>query len=197
MSQTWGDFRAVVQLSAGLNVAILSFVDISLPAIKERRRVFAKAQQELNMYRTAPTKLVSAQQLEHDCEVEEMNQKLYLLWQESADYSNEEDTLVHYTGIMGFFEAVLSLVLLWYSAAYYDAPISGWGEAVIALSFCSLVAAFIINFMTASQSSVFTQKCNDIRQQARQNLGPRNMPPSGPAGSGTATPASSPTVPPA
>ena len=97
MSQTWGDFQAVVQLSAGLNVAILSFVDISLPAIKERRRVFAKAQQELNMYRTAPAKLVSAQQLEHDCQLEEMNQKLYLLWQESADYSNEEDTCLLYT----------------------------------------------------------------------------------------------------
>lgn len=187
MSQTWGDFQAVVQLSAGLNVAILSFVDISLPAIKERRRVFAKAQQELGMYRTAPTKLVSAQQLEHDCQVEEMNQKLYLLWQESADYANEEDTLVHYTGVMGFFGAVLSLVLLWYSAEYYDTPIGGLGQAVIALSFCSLVVAFIINFMTASQSAVFTQKCNAIRQQARQNLTPQAGVPTRPATPATST----------
>ncbi|GBQ63913.1 hypothetical protein [Komagataeibacter swingsii] len=181
MSQTWGDFQAVVQLSAALNVAILSFVDISLPAIKERRRVFAKAQQELSMYRTAPTKLVSAQQLERDCQIEEVNQKLYLLWQESADYSKEEDTLVYYTGVLGFLGAVLSLVLLWYSAECYDVVIGGLGQAMIALSFCSLVVAFIINFMTASQSSVFTKKCNDIREQARKNLGQQNSPPSKPS----------------
>lgn len=54
MAVVWGDFQAVVQLSAGLNVAILSFVDISLPAIKERRRVFAKARQELDIHRKTP-----------------------------------------------------------------------------------------------------------------------------------------------
>ena len=44
MAVSWGDFQAIIQLSAGLNVAILSFVDISIPAIKERRRVFSKGQ---------------------------------------------------------------------------------------------------------------------------------------------------------
>lgn len=171
MSQTWGDFQAVVQLSAGLNVAILSFVDISLPAIKERRRIFSKAQQELAMYRTAPEKLINAQQLEHDCQVEEMNEKLYLLWQESSSFSNEEDTLIHYTGILGFIGAAISLFLLWYSAEYYDATITITGQVIIALSFCSLVGAFIINFMTAALASTFTKKCNHIRQEMQQTLG--------------------------
>ncbi|MCW4589472.1 hypothetical protein NO263_02600 [Gluconacetobacter entanii] len=171
MSQTWGDFQAVVQLSAGLNVAILSFVDISLPAIKERRRTFAKAQQELDMHRTAPGKVTSAAQLEHDCQVEEMNEKLYLLWQQSLAFSNEEDSLIHYTGVLGFLGAALSLVLLWYSAQCYDSVISVTGKAVIALSFCSLIGAFVINFMTASQAGVYTKKCNQIRQEMHQTLG--------------------------
>ncbi|GBR23718.1 hypothetical protein LV564_11955 [Komagataeibacter nataicola] len=170
MSQTWGDFQAVVQLSAGLNVAILSFVDISLPAIKERRRVFAKAQQELDMHRSAPGKVTSAAQLEHDCQIDEMNQKLYLLWKESSSFSSEEDSLIHSTGILGFIGAALSLFLLWYSAEYYDASISVTGKFVIGLSFCSLIGAFIINFMTASQASVFTKQCNQIREEMRQKL---------------------------
>lgn len=170
MNQTWGDFQAVVQLSAGLNVAILSFVDISLPAIKERRRVFAKAQQELDMHRSAPGKVTSAAQLEHDCQVDEMNEKLYMLWKESSAFSNEEDSLIHSTGILGFLCAVLSMFLLWYSAEYYDVVIGMTGKIFISLSFCSLVGAFIINFMTASQASVFTKKCNAIRQEMRQNL---------------------------
>ena len=65
MSVTWGDFQAVVQLSAGLNVAILSFVDISLPAIKERRRVFAKARQELDIHRKNPHKRTDVQLKAH------------------------------------------------------------------------------------------------------------------------------------
>lgn len=170
MSQTWGDFQAVVQLSAGLNVAILSFVDISLPAIKERRRTFAKAQQELDMHRSAPGKVTSAAQLEHDCQVEEMNEKLYLLWQQSLAFSNEEDSLIHYTGILGFLGAALSLVLLWYSAQHYNDPISLLGKILIGLSFGSLLGAFIINFMTASQAGMLTRKCNDIRSEMHDLL---------------------------
>ncbi|MCE2576136.1 hypothetical protein [Komagataeibacter sp. FNDCR2] len=170
MSQTWGDFQAIVQLSAGLNVAILSFVDISLPAIKERRHVFTKAQQELDMHRKSPSRPTDAEQKAYDSQVEEMNQKLYLLWKESSSFSNEEDSLIRSTGILGFFGAILSLLLLWYSAEYYDGVITRGGKAVILLSFCSLIGAFIINFMTASQASIFTKKCNQIRQEMRQKL---------------------------
>ncbi|RFD19584.1 hypothetical protein DY926_10455 [Komagataeibacter melaceti] len=170
MSQTWGDFQAIVQLSAGLNVAILSFVDISLPAIKERRHVFAKAQQELDMHRKSPTKATDAEQKLYDSQVEEMNQKLYLLWRESSTFSNEEDSLIRSTGILGFLGAILSLLLLWYSAEYYDSVITLGGKGLILLSFCSLIGAFIINFMTASQASVFTKKCNQIRQEMHEKL---------------------------
>ena len=82
MTATWGDFQAVIQLSAGLNVAILSFVDISLPAIKERRRVFAKARQELEIHRKNPHKRTTEEKSTHANAVGDIDRMLFDLWRE-------------------------------------------------------------------------------------------------------------------
>jgi len=166
----WGDFQAVIQLSAGLNVAILSFVDISLPAIKERRRVFAKARQELELHRSGTDHQHPDDAEEYAAAVQEMDRKLFLLWQESSTFIREEESLIRSTGVLGVFGAVLSLGLLWYSAEHYGGVISLMGRVLIILSFCSLLGAFLINFMTASQAGVFTKKCNSIREEMHKRL---------------------------
>ncbi|PYD75653.1 hypothetical protein CFR71_08530 [Novacetimonas pomaceti] len=167
---TWGEFQAIVQLSAGLNMAILSFVDISLPAIKERRRVFEKAQQELERHKKTTRHQDEESQAAHVKRVSEMDQKMYLLWKEASAFSNEEDSLLKSTGVMGVAGSVVSLVLLWYSAQHYNDPISTLGKVLVALSFGSLIGAFVINFMTASQAGMLTRKCNAIRSEMHDRL---------------------------
>ena len=85
---TWGDFQAITQLSAGLNVAILSFVDISLPAIKERRRVFAKAREELEIHRKNPHKRTVAEKDDHAQAVGAVDRQLFDLWRETAAFES-------------------------------------------------------------------------------------------------------------
>ncbi|POF62306.1 hypothetical protein CFR73_07220 [Novacetimonas maltaceti] len=167
---TWGEYQALVQLSAGMNMAILSFVDISLPAIKERRRVFEKAQQELERHKKTTRHNDADAQDAHNRSISEMDQKMYLLWKEAAAFSSEEDSLLKSTGVMGVTGSVVSLVLLWYSAQHYNDPISLLGKILIGLSFGSLLGAFIINFMTASQAGMLTRKCNDIRSEMHDLL---------------------------
>ncbi|CUW48366.1 hypothetical protein IFJ82_02675 [Novacetimonas hansenii] len=169
---TWGEYQALVQLSAGMNMAILSFVDISLPAIKERRRVFEKAQQELERHKksTRHDSSDSDAQDTHKRSISAMDQKMYLLWKEAATFSSEEDSLLKSTGVMGVTGSVVSLGLLWYSAQHYNDPISLLGKILIGLSFGSLLGAFIINFMTASQAGMLTRKCNDIRSEMHDLL---------------------------
>ena len=170
MSVTWGDFQAVVQLSAGLNVAILSFVDISLPAIKERRRVFAKARQELDIHRKNPHKRTDVEIKEHTAAVEDVDRKLFDLWRETSAFESVEDSLLKSTGVLGFFGAVLSIGLLWYSAMHYDAPILFTGELLTVISFGSLLGAFLINYFTASKASHYAKRCNDLRTHMRLHL---------------------------
>lgn len=170
MAVTWGDFQAVVQLSAGLNVAILSFVDISLPAIKERRRVFAKARQELEIHRKNPHKRTAEEKEAHAEAVGDVDRKLFDLWQETSAFENIEDSLMKSTGVFGFFGAVLSVTLLWYSALYYNDTIRLTGEVLIIVSFCSLIGAFLINFFTASKASQYAKRCNDLREHMRKHL---------------------------
>lgn len=137
----WGDFQAVIQLSAGLNVAILSFVDISLPAIKERRRVFAKARQELELHRSGTDHQHPDDAEEYAAAVQEMDRKLFLLWQESSTFIREEESLIRSTGVLGVFGAVLSLGLLWYSAEHYGGVISLMGRVLIirdCVEFCAV-----------------------------------------------------------
>jgi hypothetical protein len=170
MAETWGDFQAVVQLSAGLNVAILSFVDISLPAIKERRRVFAKARQELEIHRKNPHKRTAEEKETHAEAVGEVDRKLFDLWQETSAFENIEDSLMKSTGVFGFFGAVLSVTLLWYSALHYNDAIRLTGEVLIVVSFCSLIGAFLINFFTASKASHYAKQCNTLREHMRRHL---------------------------
>ncbi|NHN89362.1 hypothetical protein [Acetobacter conturbans] len=170
MVVTWGDFQAVVQLSAGLNVAILSFVDISLPAIQERRRVFAKARQELEIHRKNPHKRTPAEKEQHAEAVDELDRRLFDLWRETSAFESIEDSLMRSTGVFGIFGAILSLGLLWYSALHYDEDINLTGQVLIILSFCSLVGAFLINFFTASKASSYAKRCNEIREHMRVHL---------------------------
>lgn len=170
MSISWGDFQAVVQLSAGLNVAILSFVDISLPAIKERRRVFSKARQELEIHRKNPHMRTALQKENHTSAVDEVDRKLFDLWKETSAFESIEDSLIKSTGVFGFFGAVLSITLLWYSALHYDDAISFTGEFLTVLSFFSLVAAFLVNFVTASKASQYAKRCNALREHMRTKL---------------------------
>ncbi|GBR02982.1 hypothetical protein [Acetobacter oeni] len=170
MTMTWGDFQAVVQLSAGLNVAILSFVDISLPAIKERRRVFSKARQELEIHRKNPHKQTQDEIAEHKENVGAIDRQLFDLWRETADFENFEDSLIKSTGVFGIIGAVLSLSLLMYSAFHYDETVTLFDEGLVFLSFLSLGAAFIINFFTASKASRFTKRCNELREKMRTTL---------------------------
>lgn len=170
MAVTWGDFQAVVQLSAGLNVAILSFVDISLPAIKERRRVFAKARQELDIYRKNPHKRTVEDKAVHAEAVGEVDRQLFDLWKETSAFESIEDSLMKSTGVFGFFGAVLSISLLWYSALHYEENISLAGEILTVVSFFSLAGAFLINFFTASKASQYAKRCNDLREHMRKKL---------------------------
>ncbi|MFT8719124.1 hypothetical protein [Acetobacter sp.] len=170
MAATWGEFQAVVQLSAGLNVAILSFVDISLPIIKERRRVFAKAQEELEIHRKNPHKRNGIEKDQHIEAVNVLDKRLFDLWRETTAFENVEDSLMRTTGVMGILGSVLSLGLLWYSALHYNDETSLVGQLLIVLSFCSLVGAFLINFFTASKASHYAKQCNDIRERMRTHL---------------------------
>lgn len=170
MAVVWGDFQAVVQLSAGLNVAILSFVDISLPAIKERRRVFAKAQQELDIHRKNPHKRTDADKYEHAEAVGLVDRQLFDLWRETSAFESIEDSLMKSTGVFGFFGAVLSIGLLWYSALHYNEVIPLWAEVLTVISFCSLIAAFLINFFTDSKASQYAKRCNQLRTHMRTKL---------------------------
>ncbi|MBV1836697.1 hypothetical protein [Acetobacter estunensis] len=170
MSMTWGNFQAVIQLSAGLNVAILSFVDISLPAIKERRRVFAKARQELEIHRRNPHKRAPEHKESHTEAVNEMDRALFDLWREAANFESIEDSLLRSTGVFGLFGAILSLGLLWYSAYHYDEVIPVLGTVLSLLSFVSLIGAFLINFFTASRASSFAKRCNTLRETMRTKL---------------------------
>ena len=170
MSISWGDFPAVVQLSAGLNVAILSFVDISLPAIKERRRVFVKARQELDIHRKNPHMRTDAQKESHANAIDDVDRRLFDLWRETSAFESIEDSLIKSTGVFGFFGAVLSIGLLWYSALHYNEDISFTGELLTVLSFFSLLAAFLINFVTASKASQYTKRCNALRDHMRVKL---------------------------
>nr|WP_025826775.1 hypothetical protein [Acetobacter persici] len=170
MSISWGDFQAVVQLSAGLNVAILSFVDISLPAIKERRRVFTKARQELDIHRKNPHMRTDEQKADHANAIGEVDRQLFDLWRETSAFESIEDSLIKSTGVFGFFGAVLSITLLWYSALHYNEGISFTGELLTVLSFFSLVAAFLINFVTASKASQYAKRCNALRDHMRTSL---------------------------
>ncbi|MCG0993918.1 MAG: hypothetical protein LKI03_03635 [Acetobacter indonesiensis] len=170
MAITWGDFQAVVQLSAGLNVAILSFVDISLPAIKERRRVFAKARQELDIHRKNPHKRSDQERQAHAEAVGLVDRQLFDLWRETSAFESIEDSLMKSTGVFGFFGAVISIGLLWYSALHYNDEIHLLGEVSIVVSFCSLIGAFLINFFTASKASSYAKRCNDLRDHMRVHL---------------------------
>ncbi|MFT8895965.1 MAG: hypothetical protein ABF968_03270 [Acetobacter sp.] len=170
MSATWGDFQAVIQLSAGLNVAILSFVDISLPAIKERRRVFAKARQELDIHRKNPHKRTSEEKSSHADAVGDVDRMLFDLWRETSAFEAIEDSLMKSTGVFGIFGAILGLGLLWYSAVHYDAEMSLTGEILTILSFLSLAGAFLINFFTASKASTYAKRCNELRDHMRVHL---------------------------
>ncbi|MGO2958926.1 MAG: hypothetical protein ACTIDN_07800 [Acetobacter sp.] len=170
MTVMWGDFQAVVQLSAGLNVAILSFVDISLPAIKERRRVFAKARQELDIHRKNPHKRTKNDQESHAEAVGLVDRQLFDLWRETSAFESVEDSLMKSTGVLGFLGAVLSVGLLWYSALHYSEPISFMAECLTVISFCSLIGAFLINFFTASKASHYAKRCNQLREHMRTRL---------------------------
>lgn len=170
MMMTWGNFQAVVQLSAGLNVAILSFVDISLPAIQERRKVFSKARQELEIHRKNPHKQSGAEIQEHSENVGVIDRQLFDLWRETAEFETLEDSLMKLTGLFGIAGSLIGLSLLVWSAFYYNDPVSVSGMILVFLSFSSLLAAFIINFVTASKASRFTQRCNDIRQKMHVKL---------------------------
>ncbi|AKR48530.1 hypothetical protein BJI49_08415 [Acetobacter pasteurianus] len=170
MDMTWGNFQAIVQLSAGLNVAILSFVDISLPAIQERRKVFAKARQELEIHRKNPHKRTEAEKADHAENVGDIDRRLFDLWRETAAFELVEDSLMRLTGVSGFIGAVLSLTLLWYSALHYDEKIYLTGQLLTAASFLSLAAAFIINWITATRAAKYTQRCNTLRQEMGKRL---------------------------
>ncbi|MBO1325218.1 hypothetical protein K2X14_08185 [Acetobacter sp. TBRC 12305] len=170
MSVTWGDFQAIIQLSAGLNVAILSFVDISIPAIKERRRVFTKARQELDIYRKNPHKTTEEDKQHHSNMVGEIDKQLFDLWRETNDFESVEDSMIKVTGVCGFIGAVLSIGLLWISGLHYDDPIGLKGECLAVLSFFSLAAAFTLNYITASKASHYTSRCNTLRHQMQQKL---------------------------
>ncbi|MBS0965924.1 hypothetical protein [Acetobacter okinawensis] len=170
MSISWGDFQAIIQLSAGLNVAILSFVDISIPAIKERRRVFTKARQELEIYRANPHKITTEDKEAHAGMVGEIDRQLFDLWRNTSEFETVEDSMIKTTGVFGFIGAILSISLLWYSGLHYDDPIRIIGEILTLLSFFSLAAAFFVNFLTASKAAHYTKRCNDLRQKMRQKL---------------------------
>lgn len=170
MSISWGDFQAVVQLSAGLNVAILSFVDISLPAIKERRRVFVKARQELDIHRKNPHMRTDEQKESHANAISEVDRQLFDLWRETSSFESIEDSLIKLTGVFGFLGAVLSIALLLYSAIHYNENMSFIGELLTIISFFSLIAAFLINFVTASKASQYTKRCNALRDHMRTKL---------------------------
>lgn len=170
MAITWGDFQAIIQLSAGLNVAILSFVDISIPAIKERRKVFSKARQELDIYRKNPHKITTEQKEAHAGAVGEIDRQLFDLWRETSDFETVEDSMMKTTGVSGLLGAVLSISLLWFSGLHYDEPIGWSGEGLTVLSFLSLAAAFFINFYTAFRASHYARRCNELRQQMRSRL---------------------------
>lgn len=167
---SWGNLQAVIQLSAGLNVAILSFVDISLPAIKERRKVFAKAREELSIHRENPHKQTEQEKAEHKQAVGAVDRELFDLWRETLAFESVEDSLMRWTGVLGFCGAVLSLSLLWYSAFHYDADFSLTGGLLTGLSFVSLVGALLINLFTASKAAKYTEKCNDLREHMRHHL---------------------------
>ncbi|MFT8645012.1 hypothetical protein [Gluconacetobacter sp.] len=167
---TWGDFQAITQLSAGLNVAILSFVDISLPAIKERRRVFAKAREELEIHRKNPHKRTEVEKSAHAEAVGAVDRQLFDLWRETAAFESVEDSLMRSTGVFGFFGAILSLGLLWYSAIHYNDTLSLSGEMLTSLSFISLAGALGVNLFTASKASHYAKKCNELRDHMRQKL---------------------------
>ncbi|GEB38174.1 hypothetical protein HLH26_15040 [Gluconacetobacter sp. 1b LMG 1731] len=167
---TWGDFQAIAQLSAGLNVAIFSFVDISLPAIKERRRVFAKAREELEIHRKNPHKRTPEEESKHTEAVGAIDRQLFDLWRETAAFESTEDSLLRSTGVFGFFGAVLSLALLWYSATHYDDTLSTFGESLTSLSFISLAGALCVNLFTASKASRYAKRCNELRERMRQEL---------------------------
>ncbi|MFW7267243.1 hypothetical protein ACMAUO_04630 [Gluconacetobacter sp. Hr-1-5] len=167
---TWGDFQAITQLSAGLNVAILSFVDISLPAIKERRRVFAKARDELEIHRKNPHKRTTAEKSDHAEAVGAVDRQLFDLWRETAAFESVEDSLMRSTGVFGFFGAILSLGLLWYSAIHYNDILSLSGEMLTSLSFISLAGALGVNLFTASKASHYAKKCNELREHMRKKL---------------------------
>ncbi|MBB2204976.1 hypothetical protein [Gluconacetobacter takamatsuzukensis] len=167
---TWGDFQAITQLSAGLNVAILSFVDISLPAIKERRRVFAKAREELEIHRKNPHKRTETEKSEHAEAVGAIDRQLFDLWRETGAFENVEDSLMRSTGVFGFFGAILSLGLLWYSATHYDDVLSLSGEVLTSISFISLAGALCVNLFTASKASRYAKRCNELRERMRREL---------------------------
>ncbi|MBV1838220.1 hypothetical protein [Acetobacter estunensis] len=170
MTSTWGDFQAIIQLSAGLNVAILSFVDISIPAIKERRRVFTKARQELDIYRKNPHKVTEEEKIAHAGEVGVIDRQLFDLWRETSEFETVEDSMMKTTGVFGLAGAVLSISLLWYSGLHYDESMSTVGEVLTGGSFLSLLAAFGMNFFTAFRATHYTQRCNELRAQMRKRL---------------------------
>lgn len=167
---TWGDFQAITQLSAGLNVAIFSFVDISMPAIKERRRVFAKAREELEIHRKNPHKITAAEKSEHAEAVGAIDRQLFDLWRETGAFESKEDSLMRSTGIFGFFGAILSLFLLWYSAIHYNDTLYLFGESMTSVSFISLAGALGVNLFTASKASHYAKRCNELREQMRREL---------------------------
>ena len=74
------------------------------------------------------------------------------------------------TGIFGFFGAVLSLGLLWYSAIHYNDTLPLSGEVLTILSFLSLAGALCVNLFTASKASYYAKKCNELRDHMRQQL---------------------------
>ncbi|BCI68388.1 MAG: hypothetical protein ABF968_10020 [Acetobacter sp.] len=170
MTTTWGDFQAIIQLSAGLNVAILSFVDISIPAIKERRHVFTKARQELDIYRKNPHKITAEDKAAHADKVGEIDRQLFDLWHETSDFEQVEDSMLKTTGVFGLLGAILSISLLWYSGVRYDTTLPPFGMVLTLASFLSLFAAFCVNFFTAFRATHYTKRCNTLRQKMRETL---------------------------
>ncbi|MCP9354006.1 hypothetical protein KBX58_15240, partial [Lentilactobacillus hilgardii] len=100
----------------------------------------------------------------------EVDRQLFDLWRETSAFESIEDSLIKSTGVFGFFGAVLSITLLWYSALHYNEDISFTGELLTVLSFFSLVASFLINFVTASKASQYAKRCNALRDHMRTSL---------------------------
>ena len=155
----WGHAQAVIQLAVGLNAALGTFEQLSVPVVARRKEVFAELRRQLRLRKDALPGKEGPERDEADAGLEPCERRIAELLKVQAALRPEEDRAVSITRLVSFAGAVFGLVLLVLSAALYPGPMGCLGLIAMALCYGPWAFAATVNFVVGRRANDFTAKC--------------------------------------